>query len=177
MANVFKGRYTAQAEGSFVVFMIGMRVNRFWALRRWIPTALAMGPMLQTLYTHQQEKGFLGARAFLYWRGGMLVQYWRSFEDLERFARSKDDPHMKAWQRFNKAVGADGSVGIFHETYMVQAGQYEAIYGNMPVFGLAEATKHVTIAERRQSARGRIGGEDAPALAPPVTPPVPDGVR
>src|SRR5579863_4380162 len=95
MAAIFKGRYTAQIDGPFVVFIIGMRINHFWALRRWVPTAMAMGPMLQTLYTHQQDKGFLGAQTFLYWRGVALVQYWRSFEDLERFARSKDDPHLK----------------------------------------------------------------------------------
>ena len=170
MASIFKGRYTAQIEGPFVVFIIGMRVNHFWALRRWVPTAMAMGPMLQTLYTHQQDKGFLGAQTFLYWRGVALVQYWRSFEDLERFARSKDDPHLKSWQRFNKAIGGDGSVGIFHETYQVQAGQHEAIYANMPAFGLAAATQHVPIAGRRQSARGRIGGEDNPALTPPGAP-------
>lgn len=168
MASVFKGRYTAQIEGPFVVFVIGMRVNRFWALRRWIPTAMAMGPMLQTLYTHQQEKGFLGAQTYFYWRGIALVQYWRSFDDLERFARSSDDPHLAPWRRFNKAVGADGSVGIFHETYQVQPGQYEAIYANMPVFGLAQATQHLPITGRRQSARGRIGGEDAPPCRRPA---------
>ncbi|MEH2092747.1 MULTISPECIES: DUF4188 domain-containing protein [unclassified Nostoc] len=48
-------------------------------------------------------------------RGG-LIQYWRSFEDLERFARNLADAHLKAWQRFNQAIGADGSVGIWHET-------------------------------------------------------------
>ncbi len=58
MGEVFPGRYTAAADDSFVVFIIGMRINRWWALHKWIPTALAMGPMLQTLYAHQQEKGF-----------------------------------------------------------------------------------------------------------------------
>ncbi|MEH2140213.1 monooxygenase family protein [Nostoc sp.] len=28
-----------------------------------------------------------------------LIQYWRSFEDLERFARNSADAHLKAWQR------------------------------------------------------------------------------
>jgi hypothetical protein len=60
------------------------------------------------------------AEVFFYWRGPALVQYWRSFEDLERFARNPDDPHMPAWQRFNRSVGSDGSVGIFHETYLVE---------------------------------------------------------
>jgi len=53
---------------------------------------------------------------FLYWRGVALVQYWRSFEQLEQFARSPAATHLEAWKRFNRAVGADGSVGIWHET-------------------------------------------------------------
>ena len=90
--------------------------------------------MLRTLYQHP-EKGFLGAQTFFNLRGVVTVQYWRSFEDLEKFARDKDDPHLEAWRRFNKTIGSDGSVGIFHETYLVEAGKYEALYGNMPVFG------------------------------------------
>lgn len=162
MAKVFPGRYTAVVDGSYVVFIIGMRVNRWWAVHKWIPTALAMGPMLRTLYTHP-EKGFLAAQTFLYGRGVALTQYWRSFEDLERFARSKDDPHLKAWQRFNKAIGGDGSVGIFHETYQVQAGAAEAVYVNMPVFGLASAFEHTPVKGRRDTARGRLATAPQPA--------------
>ncbi len=158
MAKVFPGRYTAVTDSDFVVFNIGMRVNRWWALNKWIPTAMAMGPMLRTLYTHQQEKGFLGAETLLYPRGVMMVQYWRSFEDLEQFARSKDDPHLKAWQRFNKQIGGDGSVGIFHETYQVRAGASESVYANMPIFGLAGAFTHAPATGGRYTARGRLRG-------------------
>lgn len=165
MTQTFPGRYTAVTDEPFVVFIIGMRINRWWALRKWAPTALAMGPMLRTLYTHQQEKGFLAARTFLFWRGVMLVQYWRSFEDLERFARSTDDPHLKAWQRFNKAIGGDGSVGIFHETYMIQPGGHETVYNNMPVFGLASAFTHTPVAGRRHTARGRLHPAEQPRQA------------
>ncbi len=42
MAKVMPGRYTAQTDEPFVVFLIGMRINRFFAFRKWIPTALAM---------------------------------------------------------------------------------------------------------------------------------------
>lgn len=156
MAEIFPGRYTAAADDSFVVFIIGMRINRWWALHKWIPTALAMGPMLQTLYAHQQEKGFLAAQSFIYGRGVTQVQYWRSFEDLERFAHSKDDPHLKAWKRFNQAIGGDGSVGVFHETYQIQPGEYEAVYANMPQFGLTHAFAHVPAVGARQTARGRM---------------------
>lgn len=118
--------------------------------------------MTKVLYEHP-EKGFLGGESFfrLFPLTTLLVSYWRSFEDLERFARSKDDPHLKAWQDFYRNVGMDGSVGIWHETYMVEPGKYEAFYGNMPLFGLAAATKKaVPIGKRTQAARERLHHPD-----------------
>ena len=167
MSNVIPGRYTAHIEGPFVVFMIGMRVNRFFAFRKWVPTAMAMNPMLRTLSQHP-EKGFLGMQTFLNWRGVTVLQYWRSFDDLERFARSKEEPHLSAWRRFNKAVGTDGSVGIWHETYQVASGQYEAVYNNMPIYGLANATDHLPATGRKETARRRMGGESEPAVPTPA---------
>lgn len=98
MAQVVSGRYTARMDEPFVVFIIGMRVNRPLAVRKWVPTVRAMGPMLRELYRNP-EKGFFGAETFMYWPGVALLQYWRSFEDLERFARSPDDPHLAALQQ------------------------------------------------------------------------------
>lgn len=125
MNEIYKGRYTASTDEPFVVFLIGMRINRFWAFNKWVPTAIAMGPMLRTLYTHP-EKGFLGGETFFNGRTIASIQYWRSFEDLERFARQPSDPHLAAWKRFNQSVGADGSVGIWHETFLVQPGSMRA---------------------------------------------------
>lgn len=169
MAKIMAGRFSAQTNEPFVVFMIGMRVNNIFAFSKWVPVAQAMGPMLRTLFQHP-EKGLLGMQTFFYWPGIALVQYWRSFEDLERFARAKDEPHLSAWRRFNKAVGTDGTVGIWHETYLVDAGRYEAVYGNMPVFGLAAATQHVPAVGKRETARRRLGGESEPAVATPENP-------
>ncbi len=78
--------------------------------------------------------------------------------------------HLSAWRQFNKSIGSDGSVGIWHETYLVDPGKYEAVYGNMPVFGLAAATKHVPAVGRRETARRRLGGEGEPAIASPAQP-------
>lgn len=156
MNNIMKGRFSAEAEGSFVVFIIGMRVNKLLDVRKWLPTAWAMGPMLKELYSHP-DKGFLGAENFFYWRGVALIQYWRSFEDLERFAKDREASHLPAWRRFNRSIGSDGSVGIWHETFLVESGSYEAIYANMPVFGLAKATAHVPATGRRETARRRLG--------------------
>jgi hypothetical protein len=172
MARVIPGRFTAQIDEPFVIFMIGMRVNRPLAFRKWVPTARAMGPMLRELYDNPQ-KGFLGAEQFFYWPGAALVQYWRSFDDLERFARDPNDPHLPAWRRFNETVGTDGSVGIWHETYAVEAGHHETIYNNMPIFGLAKATQHVPARGRLETARRRMRrGENQPAVPSPSEPPV-----
>jgi len=155
MNGIFNGRYTAKTDEPFVVFLIGMRINKWWRPDKWIPVAGAMTPMLTTLFTHP-EKGFLHAEYFWNFSGPLLLQYWRSFEDLERFARQPSDPHLKAWKKFNQSVGADGSVGIWHETYTVHADQYECVYGNMPRFGLAAAMEHVQATGRRETARKRL---------------------
>ncbi|MEH2453805.1 DUF4188 domain-containing protein [Nostoc sp.] len=171
MPQVIQGRFTAEINEPFVVFLIGMRINKFFAFSKWIPTARAMSPMLRSL-NQNAEKGFLGGETFVYWRGVGLIQYWRSFEDLERFARNPADAHLEAWQRFNQAIGADGSVGIWHETYLIEPGKYEAVYGNMPVFGLAAATKHVPAMGQRETARRRLGGDGEPAVpSPAIHPP------
>ncbi len=54
-------------------------------------------------------------------------------------------------------MGADGSVGIWHETYLINPGNYEAIYGNMPIFGLAAATNHMPVTSKKEAARQRVG--------------------
>ena len=106
MNKIFNGRYTAKTNQPFVVFLIGMRINTWWRFDKWMPVASAMRPMLQTLFTNP-EKGFLHAEFFWNLSGPCLIQYWRSFEDLERFARHPSEPHVGAWKKFNQAVGAD----------------------------------------------------------------------
>jgi len=155
MAEIFNGRFTARTEQPFVVFLIGMRVNRWWRFDKWMPVSAAMNPMLQALFTHP-EKGFLHAEFFWNFSGPCLIQYWRSFEDLENFARNPSDPHLEPWKKFNQAVGSNGIVGIWHETYLVQPDQFETVYGNMPRFGLAAAMEHVQAVGRRETARLRL---------------------
>ena len=47
---------------------------------------------------------------------------------------------------------------------MVQAGQYEAIYGNMPRRGLARAGEHLPATGRRETAKRRLGLDGEPAV-------------
>jgi hypothetical protein len=55
-------------------------------------------------------------------------------------------------------VGSDdrGGACIWHETFKVNAGNYEAIYQNMPVIGLQRAGRPFTVTEARESARARL---------------------
>jgi hypothetical protein len=169
MAKINKERLTADVEGDFVVFLIGMRINRLWKMHKWLPVVTAMPKMLAEL-AKDPDSGFLGAtQALISPRMPVVIQYWRSFEQLERYARSKDTVHYPAWVKFNRRVGSSGDVGIWHETYAVRAGEYECVYNNMPAFGLAKVTKLVPAAGYRTSAAGRMGrdeqGEGAPAGA------------
>jgi hypothetical protein len=165
----FPGRYTAHTGEPFVIFLIGMRVNRLFALRKWIFVFFAFARMLRDLYPHP-EKGFLGGRTVVCWRGVNMIQYWRSYEDLETWARSQSELHLPAWRRYNKWIGSDNTVGVWHETYLVEPGRYEAIYDNMPVFGLASVMQHIPATGRRETARRRLGGQNEPAVPSPPQP-------
>jgi hypothetical protein len=150
---------TATIEGDFVVFLIGMRVNKWWKVHRWFPVAKEMGPMIAELMKHP-ELGLLGYRMTLGARGPVIVQYWRSAEQLIAFARDGDHTHLPAWRRFNRAVGSNGDVGVWHETYLVPAGGYEAIYNNIPRIGLAAAAEHVPVARRGETASKRLENQE-----------------
>jgi hypothetical protein len=153
---VFKGRYTAQVDEPIVVFLIGARINKLLRFRKWWWVAMAMPRMMRKL-TEVPELGLLHSESFSRGRTTLMVQYWRSFADLERFARDKDLPHLEPWRRLNKQMRESDEIGFYHETYTIQPGQVEAIYGNMPMFGLATATKHVEVAAGGESARQRLG--------------------
>ncbi|MGO9340862.1 MAG: DUF4188 domain-containing protein [Terracidiphilus sp.] len=155
MPQIFPGRYAAQSDEPFVVFLIGMRVNRIFALRSWTRVAAAMPPMIAEL-KRDPSLGLLHAQFFVYWRGVGVLQYWRTFEQLHDYAHARDAAHLPAWAEFNRRIGNNGSVGIWHETYTVAPGQYESIYANLPRFGLGAAAQHLPATGRLESARSRI---------------------
>jgi Monooxygenase af470-like len=155
MADIIEpNRVSAQIEGDFVVFLIGIRINKLWKIHKWLPVFKAMPTMLRELITAPAETGFLGhSRLGL----TVVVQYWRSFEHLERYARSRGRLHWPAWVEFNRRMkDCRGDVGIWHETYLVRSGQYEAIYSGMPLFGLAKAGRQARVTEETESARQRL---------------------
>jgi len=155
MARMIEKRVCAEVDGGFVVFLIGARINKPWKVWKWWPVATAMPRMLAEL-ARQPELGLLHARNMFSFPDAMVIQYWKSFEALEAYAKARDKAHLPAWQAFNKAVGSNGDVGIWHETYIVEPGKYETIYNNMPPFGLGLAGRLVDAVGARQAARQRV---------------------
>jgi hypothetical protein len=136
--RIIEDRVTAKVDGDeFVVFLIGMRVNRPWKVHRWLPVARAMGRMIDELFAAPE----MGLRHVESWFGrtSIMVQYWESFEALEDYATNRSRAHVPAWGDFNRLVGSNGDVGIWHETYVVKPGTFECVYNNMPRFGLSRA--------------------------------------
>lgn len=115
MTSIRRERPAAEMEGDFVVFLIGMRINQPLKVHKWLPVAAAMPRMIKELY-RQPERGFLHAEAW-FSRTIVVLQYWRSMEQLLAYAKDKEAEHLPAWKSFNKAIGTDGSAGIWHEAY------------------------------------------------------------
>lgn len=151
---IHKERLTANVEGTFVVFLVGMRINRLWKVHKWWPVAQAMPRMLRELQA-QPHAGMLGGEMW-FGRTTIMVQYWRTVEQLMAYAKDKQATHLPAWRAFNRAVGTDGDVGIWHETYVASPGSYENIYVNMPTFGLGKVGSLQPATGARLSAEARL---------------------
>jgi Domain of unknown function (DUF4188) len=156
------GRATANYADDFVVLFIGIRVNYWRRFREWWPVfssafamtkealALPNTPLLNsnTVWSQSDRRLFF------------FVQHWRSFDELMEWANDGDLQHNPARKAFFKRTAYNGNVGVWHEAYKVQAGQFEAIYANMPRMSLASVG---TYRDLRGSSRGhdRMGNPAA----------------
>lgn len=136
MKQIYEARMKAEVDDEMVLFLIGMRVSRWWKLHKWLPVSMAMPKMLRELQEHP-ELGYLGGEAW-FGRTTIMVQYWRSREALYDYARMRDAEHLPAWRKFNRRVGTGGDVGVWHETYVVPQAGISSLYVNMPAFGLGK---------------------------------------
>jgi hypothetical protein len=158
-AKPVPGRTTADAEGDVVVLLIGMRINHFWAVHQWGLVMVSMFRMLAAL-AKDPSHGLLGkvmltASPRTYY----VVQYWESKEKLYAYAHSPEMLHHRIWALLNRKEREgrmNGHVGIWHEAYVVPEGSYEAIYGDMPAFGLAAAHGQVPLERRGRYAKDRF---------------------
>ena len=152
---IFPGRFTAQGSQEVVLFRIGMRFNGWRGIVPALRTFASMPFMLAEQRAHP-EIGMLWTTTSLSWPVIALTQFWRSFEDLERYATAADGRHTRMWRWFNKLGRRGLGTGIWHETYRIAPGSYEAIYVNMPRYGIAAVTVHEPVVAAKARARERL---------------------
>ncbi len=156
MATVQRLTVDLSAYPDLVVIYLGMRVRTLPGLK----TLFGFGPKIQGSVA-QKPDGLLLHENMLYSlvppHAGMR-QYWRDFDSLQRWARSK--PHQLWWQDF---VKDSGGTGFWHETYFVRGGM-EAIYDDvnkkigLSAFAPIEPARGAMFSARR---RLRLGDEAA----------------
>jgi hypothetical protein len=70
--------------------------------------------------------GLLNARPLMSQEGPVIMLYWRSYDDMDRWAHKQ--PHSRWWRWLIENAGDD--LGFYHEIY--QARTAEAIYEEVP---------------------------------------------
>ncbi|MEM8707919.1 MAG: DUF4188 domain-containing protein [Actinomycetota bacterium] len=153
--SIISGRHHADLDGDVVVFPIGMKINRLWAIHRWLRPTVNTARMWWHLQRNRPA-GYLGGYLFVYARGVGMMQYWRDFDALEGFSRDDSQPHLAAWRQLVRQTAGDQTFGYWHETYVVNQRNAETIYGSMSPFGLSEAVGATPITAASETARGRL---------------------
>jgi hypothetical protein len=105
--------------------------------------------MMQALEV-AHEHGLLHSRPLMSEAGPVIMQYWRSHDDLHRWSRQQ--PHARWWQWLHQNTDAD--LGVYHEIY--QARTAEAIFFHCQPIGPAafctlEAATHDGRSSERQT--------------------------
>ena len=156
------GRHTANYPDDFIVVFIGFRINKFWKFSEWLPVFRAAKAMTMNAL---KLPGQPLLHSYRVWnlddpRTIFLIQHWRSFEALMEWSHNKSLDHQPAMGDFMRRTGYNGVVGIWHEVYKVDKGQFEAIYANMPQMSLAAAGDYRTLRET-STAGERMGDPKA----------------
>lgn len=153
MSAIQPERVTAQLDGEIAVVLVGVSAHAWWKPWRWWPARRALMAMKSEL---ENEEVVLGQHL---WSGSMrwmLVQYWRSFADLETWSKDAERSHIPAWADFNSRFVGGVDLGVWHETYLIDAGSFECVYSSMPPWGLAAATTTIPATGRLAKARNRL---------------------
>ena len=152
-----RGRFLVRLEKGWVLFVMGVRVNRWWKIWSWWPVLRTFKKILKELRL-KPELGLLNIEVF--WGNPVVtLQVWRSYEDLVSFAKDTEGLHLPAWKNFMQHLNKTEDVGIFHELYVVDEKNCEAIYNHMPRFGLGKIAplEPVTFANYQSDARREAG--------------------
>ena len=95
-------------------------------------------------------------------QGPLCIQYWRTPEDLNRYARSRINQHAGPWANLMKKGRETTAYGFYHEMFLVKGGQYECIYINCPamLLGNCHDTTLVPATGKNSTAAERAGRQE-----------------
>ncbi len=110
--------------------------------------------MLDHLVAHP-ENGLLAYEIGL----PTVVQYWRSFEQLEAFAKDKDDPHLDVWRNYAAPGRANDRTGI--STRRFSSGRATTRRSTATCPAWARQGRAARPGARISSARARLKGSNA----------------
>ncbi|EHK25746.1 uncharacterized protein TRIVIDRAFT_219507 [Trichoderma virens Gv29-8] len=162
MADVISGKYTVQIpdkdgnppsepSGTDVaVIMLGLRNNHALGMfgTGGRETFLRFKAMFQELEDNK-DSGFLGSSWYrsanerLTGNGFMTVCYFRSVEDIDRFAHGP--LHRDTWDWFNNLVKTHPHLSIMHEVYTARKKNWENIFINYHLTGIGKILKPVIV--------------------------------
>lgn len=114
--TVRKGRRAALGHSGMVVFVIGMRINRWYRIDLWLPTLTAMSKMLKELHENDHHHGYYGGESYgmfclFFGYPSLQITYWESVEKVHAFSTGKT--HKTSMRKFMEAMKrAKGAVGV-----------------------------------------------------------------
>jgi hypothetical protein len=128
------------------MFLLGLRSNT--PLGRLQPAYKKLNDYLDQMYDdcedNRANNGYLGrtpdliAKEFSQNNTLLSISYWRSLEDLERWARRP--VHLRGLRFLDFEVNKSGrpfDLGVVHEVIVSPAGHWEGIYSNMNPWGIS----------------------------------------
>jgi heme-degrading monooxygenase HmoA len=113
---------------------LGLQVHRLSAF----PYAVGLGRAIEREAAEAMAAGaglLRSERFSMGWRHFGVLQYWRSFDDLE--AWSHRSPHAEWWRKAVERGRTRKDFGVYHEAFLVPRGQLESIYLGCRPTGLA----------------------------------------
>ena len=161
---VLRGRYAGEIDGDFCVFHIGVILNGYIPNNELKALGNAFIAMNKELESDPEKYGFYGSTQYVAANPSVdtvfTVQYWKSQEHLNAYARDLMSKHFPAIQWSSRASKLSAHIGFWHESFTVHAGEYEALYINCPQILLGKAGRVVPATGHKRTARGRLGLTD-----------------
>jgi hypothetical protein len=164
--GLLKGRKCAKKKdgSSFVVFLLGAKLNHPFKLAG---DAASVGKAMQEMQKELEEHpeyGCLGTENYVGSNDDgstlLTVQYWKSADDLQKYASSSSNEHYSPWKNYLRVFKKSDDVGLWHETFIVKDANYEAVYVNCPSLhlGASRGFDIVDASRGNTTMKGRLGG-------------------